>query len=87
MKIQKRLASIAIALAVLVIVLGAYTRLTDAGLACPDWPGCYGSLAVPQSAHMERAAQLYPDTPLEPQTCLEKGGTWNDDAGECSYAA
>ena len=66
MKIQKRLASIAIALAVLVIVLGAYTRLTDAGLACPDWPGCYGSLAVPQSAHMERAAQLYPDTPLEP---------------------
>ena len=66
MKIPKRLASIAIALAVLVILLGAYTRLTDAGLACPDWPGCYGSLAVPQSVHMERAAQLYPDTPLEP---------------------
>lgn len=66
MKIQKRLVSIAIALAVLVIVLGAYTRLTDAGLACPDWPGCYGSLAVPQSVHMDRAAQLYPDTPLEP---------------------
>ncbi|WP_348687519.1 COX15/CtaA family protein [Aeromonas bestiarum] len=66
MKSQKRLASIAIALATLVILLGAYTRLTDAGLACPDWPGCYGSLAVPQSAHIERAAQLYPESPLEP---------------------
>ncbi|MFA5593470.1 MAG: hypothetical protein WC989_09190 [Micavibrio sp.] len=33
--------------------------------------------------------QLKPeaDTQLEPQTCLETGGTWNDDAGECSYAA
>lgn len=29
-------------LAFLVIGLGAYTRLTDAGLGCPDWPGCYG---------------------------------------------
>ena len=38
MKMHKRLASVAIALAVLVIALGAYTRLTDAGLACPDWP-------------------------------------------------
>ncbi|WP_447999656.1 COX15/CtaA family protein [Aeromonas sanarellii] len=66
MKMQKRLSSIAIALAVLVVLLGAYTRLTDAGLACPDWPGCYGSLAVPQSGHIARAAQLYPDTPLEP---------------------
>jgi cytochrome c oxidase assembly protein subunit 15 len=34
-------------LALLVIVLGAYTRLSDAGLGCPDWPGCYGSMGVP----------------------------------------
>ena len=60
------LVSAAILLAMLVILLGAYTRLTDAGLACPDWPGCYGSLAIPQSAHAEQAAMLYPDSPLEP---------------------
>ncbi|HIO92611.1 MAG TPA: heme A synthase [Leucothrix mucor] len=30
-----------------VVLLGAYTRLSDAGLGCPDWPGCYGHLSVP----------------------------------------
>ena len=35
-------------LALLVVVLGAYTRLTDAGLGCPDWPGCYGHWIVPK---------------------------------------
>lgn len=34
----------AMILAFVVIVLGAYTRLSDAGLGCPDWPGCYGEL-------------------------------------------
>lgn len=37
----------AIVLAFIVVTLGAYTRLTDAGLGCPDWPGCYGHLLVP----------------------------------------
>lgn len=33
----------------IVIVLGAYTRLRDAGLGCPDWPGCYGRLTAPKA--------------------------------------
>ncbi|WP_417664212.1 COX15/CtaA family protein [Pseudidiomarina donghaiensis] len=54
---------LSIVLAFVVIVLGAYTRLTDAGLGCPDWPGCYGELTVPKDAN--KAAELFPDTPLE----------------------
>lgn len=38
----RRLALLGAVLAAAVIVLGAWVRLTDAGLGCPDWPGCYG---------------------------------------------
>ncbi len=39
----------ALVLTVVVIAMGAYTRLADAGLGCPDWPGCYGHLTVPSN--------------------------------------
>lgn len=46
-------------------MLGAYTRLTDAGLSCPDWPHCYGYLMAPHTAtQLEGAAQLYPSAPV-----------------------
>ena len=41
-RILRRLALAAMLLAFCVVVFGAYVRLTDAGLGCPDWPGCYG---------------------------------------------
>ncbi len=40
------LARTAVLLALFVITFGAYTRLKDAGLGCPDWPGCYGKIVV-----------------------------------------
>ncbi len=46
----RRLALAGALLAAAVVVLGAWVRLTDAGLGCPDWPGCYGHL-YPNAGH------------------------------------
>jgi heme a synthase len=46
----RRLARAGTVLAACVVVLGAWVRLTDAGLGCPDWPGCYGHV-FPQTTH------------------------------------
>ena len=63
----RRLLAAAIALAFAVIALGAYVRLSDAGLGCPDWPGCYGHLlGVPDEAHEHAAAnRAFPERPVE----------------------
>ncbi|AMO54338.1 cytochrome B561 [Endozoicomonas montiporae] len=64
------LALFATVLAMVVVVLGAYTRLVHAGLGCPDWPGCYGQLTVPETAREIAVAEaLFPGAPVE----VEKG--------------
>ena len=52
--------------ALLVIVMGAYVRLSNAGLGCPDWPGCYGQALVSDSAQFQSdATAQFPDAPLD----------------------
>ncbi len=60
------LALVATIFAVFVLGLGAFTRLADAGLGCPDWPTCYGHVLWPNSAEeVHSANQAFPDTPVE----------------------
>lgn len=58
----KNLVNVAMILAWCVLMLGAYTRLTDAGLGCPDWPGCYGHLVMPS---VDAAQKAYPNAMIE----------------------
>jgi cytochrome c oxidase assembly protein subunit 15 len=63
------LARIGTVLALAVVMLGAWVRLTDAGLGCPDWPGCYGRLVVPDAAEEIRNDYGRP---------LEAGKAWRE---------
>jgi len=61
---------LAVALAFTVVVLGAYVRLSHAGLGCPDWPGCYGEMIVPE--------QVAPHVETQHQRPLEHGKAWKE---------
>ncbi len=69
----RKLVFVSILLAIVVVSLGAYTRLTHAGLGCPDWPGCYGLIDVPQTSEQISAAEkAFPERPVEPHKA------WNE---------
>lgn len=48
------------------VMFGAFVRLSNAGLSCPDWPTCYGEVSWPQHAQaVAQADQAFPDRPYE----------------------
>jgi heme a synthase len=55
------------------VVFGAFTRLTDSGLGCPDWPGCYGSASpVGAQVHIDAAQSAMPTGPVtHPKAWIE----------------
>lgn len=61
-----RLAQLSVPVVFIVIALGAFTRLVDAGLGCPDWPTCYGHVLWPSSGQqIDKANLRFSETPVE----------------------
>ena len=62
----RRVALFGALLAFGVVVLGAWVRLSAAGLGCPDWPGCYGHLTAGEAAqNLDTVNRAFPQRPLE----------------------
>jgi len=61
---MRRLAIAGVLLCLIVVSLGAYVRLTAAGLGCPDWPGCYGHL-TPSGGDAANAPEAIAGRPYE----------------------
>ena len=62
--VYKKLSLFTLILCFGIVVLGAYVRLSDAGLGCPDWPGCYGKIVVPV-AEVAQSHVGHAERPLE----------------------
>lgn len=69
----RRLALIGMLLCLVVIVLGAWVRLTDAGLGCPDWPGCYGHVTPAGAEKIEGKIDSY-----SPGWEYDSGKAWRE---------
>ena len=68
MNTYRKLLLATLAMTFALIVLGAYVRLSDAGLGCPDWPGCYGHATVTQASdHITAAQEADPHGPVARQ--------------------
>lgn len=65
MRMIRWLATAGLVLCFIVVVLGAYVRLTAAGLGCPDWPGCYGRATPLEAAESPAAQAAFPQRPLD----------------------
>jgi cytochrome c oxidase assembly protein subunit 15 len=65
MNLYRKLILAALLLTLGVVVLGAYVRLSDAGLGCPDWPGCYGKITPHHASdHISQALAENPEGPV-----------------------
>ena len=66
LRILRGLALLAAVFAFGVVMFGAFVRLSNAGLSCPDWPTCYGKASWPERAHeIVQANAAFPDRPFE----------------------
>lgn len=67
------MARVALVLCAVVVVVGAWVRLTDAGLGCPDWPGCYGHVHPAQlTSQVDEINAAWPERPFEYHKALNE---------------